>query len=464
MAAQDLTKGSIGKWVLRLAWPTLVAFLLQNLYTLADLFFLGKLGAKVLAAFAISFNSFFLVLALASIFGVGSLAQMAQHYGAGNIKAVKQVFPQTVLLVVVVGGICWLLAALAAPWYFDFFTDDAAVVALGVPFYRIYSSALLLQVLLFSLGHCWRAVGDFRTPMRLMSFSVCLNLLLDPLLIFGWGPVRGLGMNGAAWATLISQGAANAIYLWLSIRHDDSAAGDDMHPLGLQLPLYPDWAQMANTLRIGFPAGVQYLFVALGMMATYAWLRPLGSLAIAAAGVGFRLFETGILPIVSVGIGVASLVGQNRGAGEILRARAAFWWGLRYSLLMALFGCVLAWSAPYFWLGLFTDNPQLLPLGVAYLNIHVLALPVFAWVFSVNAVSIGLGRTDLSLASELMRIVILLSWLIGSWMLLGSNLLAIFWTNNIAGFFQALFVCWVLYYLWKGPLKLPANPLPTSSL
>ncbi len=452
--AQDLTKGPILLWVLRLAGPTLLAFLMQSFYALADLFFLGRLGEKVLAAFAISFNTLFLVLSLTMMLGVGSLSQIASFYGAGDFKGVGRVFSQTVLLAVVLGSMGWLLAGLVAPWYFAIFTKDAEVKALGVSFYRVYASAFLWQVFLFSMSQCWRAVGDFKTPMKLIGLSVVMNFILDPLFIFGWGPFNGWQMNGAAWATMTSQVVSGSVYVWLMLRSGEINRG---RPLQLEMPLRPDWQQIGRTLRIGVPVGVQHLFFAMGIMAVYVALRPLGSTVVAGTVVGFRIFETSILPIISIGVAVSSMVGQNHGAGKWDRVWSSFRCGLLYSFLMAFLGCVLIGSGAGFLVGLFTDSPQVMSFGVTYAIINMLSLPAFAFIFSVNSLAVGLGRTGFSLAIGSVRIVTMSIWLIGSLLVWKSSFLAIFWANNIASFVQVGFAFWIQYHLRKKLVLLSAS-------
>ena len=148
------------------------------------------------------------MLTAGQIIGAGALSLIGQAFGAGERERVSGIFQQTVWLMLAMGGTLWVLGRLFEESYFQFFTGDPDAQREGLAFFRVYAAVFLFQTFLFGCGACWRAIGDFLRPMGMMALGVGLNLALDPLLIFGWGPVPAYGVAGAAWATVISQLAA----------------------------------------------------------------------------------------------------------------------------------------------------------------------------------------------------------------------------------------------------------------
>ncbi|HUJ77060.1 MAG TPA: MATE family efflux transporter, partial [bacterium] len=197
MAARNLSQGPVPKLVVVLALPVLATFLLQSAYALADLWFVGRLGGDAIAALSICLNTFFVVLALGQSVGTGGLAMISQCYGRGEHAVVKEVFQQVVWLGLLVGTVVWLLGWYYARPFVSFFTADPNVLRLGTQFFRIYAATFLTQVLLLASGYAFRAVGDFILPTIVLGGTVLLNVALDPLLIFGLGPIPALGVEGA---------------------------------------------------------------------------------------------------------------------------------------------------------------------------------------------------------------------------------------------------------------------------
>lgn len=452
MAFHDLTQGSVPRNILRLALPVLAFFVMQSLYTLADLYFVGLLGGAPLAGLAIAANVFFLVLALGRTIGVGALAILSQAYGGGQHQRVTAAFRQALALVAVLGGGGWILGYLATDAYFGFLTQDPRVHAEGAAYLRIFSATILLQLFLMVNGFAWRALGDFHTPNVLMGGSVLLNLALDPLLIFGWGPVPALGIAGAAWATVTSQAAACLVFLWLIF----FGTKNPLLRVGLRWRI--EWNLLARMLRIGLPSGLDFLFLTAVTIIMFRFIAPFGADATAAVGVGFRLVNTAFLPPVAVAAAVASLVGQNYGAQKLRRVRVSLVWGagLAFVLMGLEYGLFLL--SPHFWVGLFASAPGIVAIGVKYLTITGMGLPLMGLTIGIVFGLQGMGRTLQPLIAMTARLATFVALLL---VLESRSLIRVdtIFLSNVAGsVVEAAIMVAVLVVLWRTVLATPGDP------
>ncbi|MCH8888158.1 MAG: MATE family efflux transporter [SAR324 cluster bacterium] len=454
MAAKDLTQGSIPHLMLRLALPVLGSFVLQSLYTLTDLYFVGLLGETQVAGLAIAFNGFFTTLAVGMTVGVGALAILSQAYGAGLREQVPYVFQQVFWGIIITGMVYGALG-----WYFTdsligLFTSDPAVQAEGAAYFRIYTMTFLTMLFMMVIGFCFRAVGDFITPTVLMAIGVVTNIVLDPLLIFGVGPFPELGIRGAALATVASQTMTVGIYLWLVFKP---------HPrriLGVRRPFVLDLSQFFRVVRIGWPAGMQMALYAVIMMLVYRGVRPFGGEATAAVGIGFRIIQAAILPIVAVGAAVSALSGQNFGASDLARVKTTVMWGSLYtgSLMCLAYAGLGLW--PEFWVSLFSDQPAVVAIGADYLILSGVGLPFHGVSYMVTAMAQGLGRNLYPLFGQLFRVLgfLLALAILDGYLSLG--LKGIFWSYAAAYGAEFISMGAALALLWVTVLK-PRIPVST---
>lgn len=312
-ADTSLLEGPVLASLLRLAVPIVLANVLQSLYQLIDAFWVGRLGGHAVAAVSVCFPITFLLIALGSGLGVAGSTLVAQYMGAGQHRMVNRVAAQTLLMVALVSIGLSLLGEWLAP---------SLLKLLGVA-PEVYDGALIflrfsLAAMIFTFGFAMfqslmRGIGEVRTPLYIVAGTVVLNVVLDPLLIFGLGPIPGLGVGGAALATLITQALALMIGLRLLLRGRwtiQPAASD----------FRPDWPFIRRAFRLGFPASIELSARALSMNVMVFLVSGFGTVTIAAYGVGTNVLSFVIIPALGLSMSTAALVGQNIGAGQPERA------------------------------------------------------------------------------------------------------------------------------------------------
>jgi Na+-driven multidrug efflux pump len=212
--------------------------------------------------------------------------------------------------------------------------------------------------------------------------------------------VPGLGVVGAAWATVIAQALAVALYLWMILSSRRNAL------LRVRWPFRVDWRLQGKLLRIGVPSGAQFLLATVGLGLTYRAVRPFGAEVSAAVGVGFRILQSMLYPAISVAAAAASLTGQNTGARRAGRVRETLYLAAALGVGVTLVQWLALIAAPRFWLGIFADDPAIVEAGTSYLLISGLAMVFGGFAVVVTFASQALGRTMLPLLAAVVRVVL----------------------------------------------------------
>lgn len=308
-----LLEGPIVPSLLKLAVPIVLANVLQSAYQLTDAFWVGRLGGAAVAAVSVSFPIIFLMIALGMGFGIAGSTLVAQYEGAGNSRMVNHVAAQTLLMVVLTSAVLGAVGYATAPGLLRLMGVAADVYPSAVQFMRISCVGLVVVFGFAMFQAVMRGIGEVTMPLYIVLGTVLLNFVLDPLFIFGWGPIPALGVAGAAWATIGTQTVAAAIGLGalLSGRYGIHLRWADFRP---------DWGYVKRAFNLGFPASIEQSARALGMTAMTFLIVTFGTAAIAAYGVGSNIFMFVLIPAMGLSMATAALVGQHIGAGKVERA------------------------------------------------------------------------------------------------------------------------------------------------
>ena len=312
----DLTSGSIGKPLFFLSMPIVVTNLFQTAYNLADTFWLGQYSTDALAAISFAFPMVFLLISLGLGISVAGSVLVAQHTGAGDETAAEYAASQTVTFAVMASVVLGGLGYFVVTDFLAFMGASESVLPLATSYMEVISLGLVFMFGFFVFIALMRGYGDTVTPMLVMFGSVVLNIVLDPFVIFGWGPFPELGIEGAALATVFSRGLALIVGLAIMFRGTR----------GVQInirDMVPDPSYLPRLVRIGVPASVEGTGRALSMNLLLFIVAMFPDPVVAAYGIGTRLFSVVFLPAIAVARGVETMTGQNIGANEPDRAARA---------------------------------------------------------------------------------------------------------------------------------------------
>jgi putative MATE family efflux protein len=313
MSKNSLTQGPIVSSLLKLAVPIVIANILQAGYQLIDAFWVGRLGGAAVAAVSITTPVSFFTMALGMGLAMAGATLIAQYTGAGKQSMVDHVAAQTLLMVFIISVLLSTLGYIFTPAILRLMNVGPDVYTGALGFMRISFIGLVFNFSFFVFQSIMRAIGKVTLPVYIVLGTVILNFVLDPPLIFGWGPIPALGVEGAAVATLITQSIAAIIGFVILFRGKQ----------GIHLRRFnfkPDWQYIKQAFMLGFPASIEQSMRALGLTVMTFLITSFGTLMVAGYGVGANVLQVVIIPAMGLSMAVSTLAGQNIGAGNIPRA------------------------------------------------------------------------------------------------------------------------------------------------
>lgn len=309
----DFTQGSIIRSLTRMAIPIILANLLQTAYNLIDTFWVGRLGANAVAAVSVSFPVIFLIISMGGGLTMAGTILIAQFKGKKDDEALVHITTQTMVLIFVLAIMLTVLGFFVASSVLRFINVEEIIFQDALGYLRISFLGLIFIFIYMLFQSMMRGVGEVKIPMYIVLFSVLLNLVLDPLFIFGKGFIPAMGVKGAAWASLVTQFISTLIAVILLLKGN--------YGLKFSLKKYmPDFNLFKRILKIGLPSSLEMSMRALGMLAMTYLVAKFGTQTLATYGIGIRVFSFVIIPTIGLSIATTTLVGQNIGAKKIDRA------------------------------------------------------------------------------------------------------------------------------------------------
>jgi putative MATE family efflux protein len=400
-ASNKLLEGPIVRSLLALAVPIALANVLQAAYQLIDAFWVGRLGGSAVAAVSVSTPIMFLTIGLGAGLAIAGSTLVAQYFGAKNHDMVNHVAAQTLLMIVMVSALLGAIGYVAAPAVLHLMGVAPDVYDGALGFMRVSFIGLLFNFFFFMFQSLMRGVGEARLPVFIVLGTVILNFVLDPLFIFGWGPVPALGVMGAALATVGTQSIAAAIGLGILLRGR----------YGIHLAwrdFTPDPAYIRRAFLLGFPASIEQSARALGLTVLTFLIATFGTQTMAAYGVGSTVLQVVMIPAMGLSMAISALVGQNIGAGNIERAarigRLGSWIGF---WVLTVLGVVAFLGAPQIVAFFVPKDPGVIAAGAAYLRIMALSWGFLGAQFSMTGVLRASGN----------MVATMMLTLVGQWVL-----------------------------------------------
>ncbi len=360
-------EGPIGTALIRLAIPITLGNLLQTGYQLTDAFWVGRLGAAAVAAVSISFPVTFVVIALGAGLGIAGATLSAQYMGAGRQDMVNHVAAQTMMMVTITSAVLGAAGYVMAPHLLDLMGVAPDVYAGALGFMRVSFVGIIFVFAYGMFQALMRGVGETRTPLMIVSGTVLLNFLLDPLFIFGWGPLPPQGVMGAALATLATQGLAAllGITIFLRGRHGIQLSWRDFRP---------DPVYIKRAFFLGLPGSIELATRGLGPILLSFLVASFGTVTLAGYGVGSNILQFVTIPAWGVSQAVSTLVSQNMGARNLARAsRVAFLGAGAGFVVLSLVGLLAYVLAPALVAFFVPRAPEVIAEGARFIRIMCLA-------------------------------------------------------------------------------------------
>ena len=395
----QLLAGPILPTILRLSVPNIALVGAQAAVNLAETYFVGRLGTDALAGVALVFPIVMLMQMMsAGAMGGGISSAVARALGGQRQSDADALAWHAVLIALILGAAFTAAALFFGPSFYGLLGGRDASLAVALEYSNTVFGGAVLLWLMNSLASVLRGSGDMRTPALVMVAGALVVIPLSPLLIFGAGPVPGLGVRGAALALVAYNVAGSAVLSWRILR------GSTLVTLR---PGSPAWRHFAQILKVGVPACVHAAMVNTAVAVTTGFVGAYGAAALAGYGIGARLEYLQIPIVFGLGSTLVAMVGTNVGAGQPERARRiAVTGGLFAAAICGAIGMVVA-LVPTLWAGMFTDDPRVLAVAAQYFHVAGPAYGFLGLGMALYFSFQGTGRMLWPLACVTVRVLVI---------------------------------------------------------
>jgi putative MATE family efflux protein len=359
---QDYTAGSLNRAILLLAVPMVLEMVLESLFAVVDVFWVGRLGANAVATVGLTESMLSLVFSVGMGLSLSTTAMVARRIGEKDHEGAADAAVQAIILGLIVSVAVGLPCLLFAPRLLQWMGASPEIVSVGSGYARICLGGSCAVLLLFLNNAIFRGAGDAAIAMRLLWVSNIINLILDPCLIFGWGPFPRLGVTGAALATFIGR-SIGVIYQFYRLLKGT----ERIHILRRQIRLH--FGVLLRLVRVSLTGILQFAIAHTSWIGLVRIVSVFGAAALAGYTIAIRIVIFVILPSWGLSNAAATLVGQNLGAGKPERAETAVWrTGFYNMIFLGSVGVLfILFAEPV--VRLFTHDPAVVPLGAACLRI-----------------------------------------------------------------------------------------------
>ena len=395
-----LTEGPVGKHLLNMALPVLLGITTMMGQAFIDAYFLGMVGDRALAAYAFAYPILMIVTSVAIGLGAGTSSVVARAIGSNDMQRARRLATDSLLLsFLITAALCFV----------GFLTIEPLFLLLGAPVDMIplirgfmiilYSGVPFVVVGMVGMASM-RATGDTRLPSTLMILGAILNVGLDPVFIFGVGPIPAMGLNGAAIAALIARGVIFVGALYLLRGRLNMVSFNKPDPLELR----KSWRDI---LHVGIPASGTNAIVPIATAIITAMIASYGPEAVAGFGVASRIESLVLVMFYALSAVIGPFVGQNLSAGskerilESLRLSMLFCVGAGLSVAAVLFLASTALPS------IFSDNDTVVSVAGLFLIIAPIGYAGYGLVMTINAAFNGMGKPMPGVVVSLMRTILL---------------------------------------------------------
>lgn len=382
-----ILRGHPYRAIIRLAWPATVSMLLHTLFSITNAIWVGHMGAVPVAAVISATFVVWILISLTAVLSTGVVAMISQAVGGREFERAESIAGETFRFTLLYGVAISLVGFLLRGPLFELMHLEPEVVRLGRQYMAVYFGAGAFLVFSEWAASLFRASGNTRLPLVVASIGVILNVILDPLLIFGIGPFPEWGSTGAAVATAISYAITSLVFVWY-LRGRRLPFGFRFSFLG-----HMDWPRIGRLVMIGLPISISGIVFSVVYLFINRITAEFGTAAVAALGIGNRIESVNYLISFGFSTAVATLVGQNLGAGNPERAAQL---ARKTVLLISLITGVTTVAFLLFpeqIMHIFVDDPAVLEAGKHYVQILAISQILMGWEIVVEGAFAGAGNT-----------------------------------------------------------------------
>ncbi len=400
----NLKNDDIYSLFIKIAIPSSIGTIFQNLYSVVDSIFAGQMiSESALAAIGQIFPIYFIIIALGVGLSIGTTSLIANSIGENNLENSGKIFSQSFILSILVSIVITTLGLYFSPSIISSINNDKETLELSLKYIHIIFFGSIFIFILMSINSSLSAQGDTKSYRNVLIFSFFLNIFLNPILIsgkiFSFQLISPLGIQGIAYATIISQ-FVGIFYLFIKLTKTSIYSY-------VKLTIIPNFLIINNILSQGIPASIGMMMIAIGSYILIYFVGFFGVEAIAGYTSAGRYEQLFFLPLLGLSTATVTIVGQNFGAKKYQRVIETYKKGIKVGvIILSLFGLLIFFSAEIA-MNLFTDNEDVKKYGSDYLKISALMFPAFPFFFIGNATFQGLKRAIIVMYMAILRFVLI---------------------------------------------------------
>ncbi len=396
----NLLKDPIPGLIKKIALPASIGTLFQTLFNIVDTYFAGKISPEALSALAKSFPIYFIIIAACVGVTVGGTSLIANSIGEKNKEKVLGYFAHTIIYAVIVSIFITAIGIFFAPGLFKLMGSKDEVIILSLAYTNIIFAGSIIFIILVAINSLLHAEGDTKTYRNILILSFFLNIILNPLFIFGLGPIPALGITGIGVATLVAQFVGLLIIFFKAKKSLIIKNISTRHFL-IKLNL------IKSLFFQSAPISAALLLISVGNFIILSFIGVFGEYATAGYGSAARFEQILLLPVLGLNTAIISIIGQNFGARNFLRVKDSYFKAVKYGfVLMILSGFIIFISADKI-VSIFTDNQTVISYGTSYLKISALIFPAYPIFFISNGFFMAIKKSSYSMYLNIIRNVIL---------------------------------------------------------
>ena len=392
----DLISAPIPQLVRRLAIPAGTGFFFNTMFNVVDTWYGGQLSTTALAAMSLSFPVFFLILAVGSGVSSGATTLIGNALGRKDSDEARRYLSQSLSFALIHALFLTVIGLALAPRIFVLMGARGEYLAHALSYMNVIFAGSPFFLLNFVMNAILNAHGNTMAYRNFLIGGFFLNLILDPWFMYGGAGLPPLGLAGIALATVLIQ-CAGVLYLFSQLSKTGSM------PYFRLADLRPRWFYFRELFRQGFPSAMNMMTVSLGIFIITWFAGRFGEQAVAAYGIGTRIEQIALLPVMGLNISTLALTAQNFGAGRIDRIRETVRVSLRYGVLFALCGAAAALLYRHRLMGFFTNDAAVIGFGAEFLAIEALVMPAYVLLYINVSVMQGIRMPLFGLTVGLFR-------------------------------------------------------------
>tara|TARA_B100000902_G_scaffold62474_1_gene69427 strand:- start:493 stop:1830 length:1338 start_codon:yes stop_codon:yes gene_type:complete len=437
----DLLKDNIPQLVKKLAIPASIGTLFQTLYNIVDTFYAGKISPEALSALSKSFPIYFIIIASSIGVTVAGTSLIGNSIGEKNESKVLNYFTHIIFYGIIISIIISLFGLNYSEKIFYIMGSSKEVVDLGQEYTDIIFYGSIIFISVVSLNSLLHAEGDTKTYRNVLILSFFLNIILNPMLIFGFLFIPAMGVKGIGLATIISQLLSFLIILGKVLKNNR------IKKLNIEYFVLK-FIYFKNIFFQSMPIILSICAYSFASAIVFIYVGQEGEYATAGYGAASRFEQILFLPVLGINTAIISIIAQNYGAMNYDRIRETFYTAIRYALFIMFFAAILVFLLADVVTGLFSNNPDVVDYGKRYLRISAIVLPAYPLFFISNGFFMSLKKSENAMISNVFRNLLIPISVFYLAKYYSADFNAFFWMWVIFNWIYSLiYLSIVLYYL-----------------